>query len=69
MLIVIDDVILSLHYRGRLQHGRHFTFNSSAGDTAITLVTAKIVGAIADRHHTFAACGPWLQVSAFSCFC
>ena len=49
-------------YRGRLKHGRHFTFKSFAGDVAITFVCAGVQGAFADERHLYAAHGPWLQV-------
>ena len=50
------------HYRGRLQHGRHFTFMSATNDSAITLVSPSVNGSIADERHPFAAHGLWLQV-------
>lgn len=50
-------------YRGRLKHGRHFTFKSVLNDVAITLVSTSVVGSIADEHHPYAAHGPWLQVT------
>lgn len=49
-------------YRGRLKHGRHFTFKSFAGDVAITFVCAGVQGTFADERHPYAAHGPWLQV-------
>ena len=48
--------------RGRLWHGRHFTYKSFAGDLAITLVCPGVQGTFADHDHPFAARGPWLQV-------
>ena len=50
------------HYRGRLKHGRHFTFKSAAGDVAITLVTPSVEGSFADNKHPYAAHGPWLHI-------
>ncbi|XP_031573506.1 suppressor of fused homolog [Actinia tenebrosa] len=55
-------MLLTLAIRGRLRHGRHFTFTSSTSDTAITFVTTNITGSIADREHQYAACGTWLQI-------
>lgn len=52
---------LILH-RGRLLHGRHFTYKSINGDTAITFVSTGVEGAFATEEHPFAAHGPWLQV-------
>lgn len=49
-------------YRGRLKHGRHFTFKSVLNDVAVTLVSPSVVGSIADEEHPFAAHGTWLQV-------
>ena len=49
-------------YRGRLKHGRHFTFKSAAGDVAITLVTPSVEGSFADNKHPYAAHGPWLHI-------
>lgn len=49
--------------RGRLLHGRHFTYKSITGDTAITFVSTGVEGAFATEEHPYAAHGPWLQVS------
>ena len=48
--------------RGRLDHGRHFTFRSLQGDVAITLTTDGVEGAVATSSQPFIAQGPWLQV-------
>lgn len=48
--------------RGRLNHGRHFTFRSLHGDVAITLMSDGVEGAIATHAQPFIAQGPWLQV-------
>ena len=53
---------LSHAHRGRLKHGRHFTYKSFTGEVAITLVCPGIHGTFADEDHPFAAQGPWLQV-------
>ncbi|EDO35289.1 predicted protein [Nematostella vectensis] len=55
-------MLLPLAIRGRLRHGRHFTFSSSVSDTTITLVTSNVAGSIADREHPYSACGSWLQL-------
>lgn len=52
----------SVIHRGRLDHGRHFTFRSLHGDVAITLMTDGVEGAIATHAQPFIAQGPWLQV-------
>lgn len=48
--------------RGRLLHGRHFTYKSITGDMAITFVSTGVEGAFATEEHPYAAHGPWLQV-------
>lgn len=49
-------------YRGRLKHGRHFTFKSTLNESAVTLVSPSVAGAIVDGEHRFAIHGLWLQV-------
>lgn len=51
-----------LTFRGRLKHGRHFTFKSTLNDSAVTLVSPSVAGAIVDSEHRYAAHGLWLQV-------
>lgn len=51
-----------IFYSGRLLHGRHFTYKSINGDTAITFVSTGVEGAFATEEHPYAAHGPWLQV-------
>uniref|UniRef100_A0A671PE90 Suppressor of fused homolog n=1 Tax=Sinocyclocheilus anshuiensis TaxID=1608454 RepID=A0A671PE90_9TELE len=48
--------------QGRLLHGRHFTYKSINGDTAITFVSTGVEGAFATDEHPYAAHGPWLQI-------
>ncbi|KDR22406.1 suppressor of fused homolog [Zootermopsis nevadensis] len=54
--------LLFLAIRGRVMHGRHFTFKSVLGDTAITLVAPTVTGTLVDQEHPYVAHGPWLQV-------
>nr|CAI5841390.1 unnamed protein product [Callosobruchus analis] len=54
--------LLPLAIRGRVKHGRHFTFKSVLGDAAITLVAHTVTGTLVDSEHPFVAQGPWLQV-------
>ncbi|GFG39370.1 hypothetical protein Cfor_08323 [Coptotermes formosanus] len=54
--------LLPLAIRGRVKHGRHFTFKSVLGDTAITLVAPTVTGTLVDSEHPYVAHGPWLQV-------
>lgn len=49
-------------YRGRLKHGRHFTFKSTLNEVAVTLVSPSVVGSIVDSEHRYATHGLWLQV-------
>ncbi|XP_039263815.2 suppressor of fused homolog [Styela clava] len=55
-------MLLPLSCRGRILHGRHFTFKSVHGDTAVTLVATGVEGAFVTEETPFAARGPWLQV-------
>lgn len=55
-------ILYLIFYRGRLLHGRHFTYKSINGDTAITFVSTGVEGAFATEEHPYAAHGPWLQV-------
>uniref|UniRef100_A0A8B9HA78 Suppressor of fused homolog n=1 Tax=Astyanax mexicanus TaxID=7994 RepID=A0A8B9HA78_ASTMX len=56
-----SGTLLPLCLRGRLLHGRHFTYKSINGDTAITFVSTGVEGAFATEEHPYAAHGPWLQ--------
>lgn len=49
-------------FRGRVNHGRHFTFKSVLGDTAITFVASSVTGTLVTADSPFVAHGPWLQV-------
>ncbi|KAG8222758.1 hypothetical protein J437_LFUL008156 [Ladona fulva] len=54
--------ILPLALRGRVKHGRHFTFKSALGDNAITLVAPSVTGTLVDTDCPYAAHGGWLQL-------
>jgi len=54
--------LILLALKGRLKHGRHFTFKSLLNDIAITFVSTSVLGAFATEEHPFAAHGAWLQV-------
>lgn len=58
----VHNGLCLIFYRGRLLHGRHFTYKSINGDTAITFVSTGVEGAFATEEHPYAAHGPWLQV-------
>uniref|UniRef100_A0A8B9EWR0 Suppressor of fused homolog n=1 Tax=Amazona collaria TaxID=241587 RepID=A0A8B9EWR0_9PSIT len=57
-----SGALIPLCLRGRLLHGRHFTYKSITGDTAITFVSTGVEGAFATEEHPYAAHGPWLQI-------
>lgn len=54
--------ILPLALRGRLKHGRHFTFKTVTGSLAITFLTESVTGSYVNTQQPFALHGPWLQV-------
>jgi suppressor of fused-like protein len=54
--------LLPLAIRGRVRHGRHFTFKSVLGETAITLVANTVTGTLVDSEHPYVAQGSWLQI-------
>lgn len=54
--------LCTLLFRGRVKHGRHFTFKSVLGDTAITFVAASVTGTFVNPTTPYASHGPWLQV-------
>lgn len=54
--------ICVIYYRGRVRHGRHFTFKSVLGDTAVTLVASSVTGTLVGPQKPYVAHGPWLQV-------
>ena len=51
-----------LFNRGRLKHGRHFTFKSVLDAWAVTFVSPAVVGSFVDATCPFASRGPWLQI-------
>ena len=57
-----SGALLPLALRGRLKHGRHFTFKSIVGNSAVTLVPPSVSGAFVDSSNPYATHGPWLQV-------
>lgn len=54
--------LLPLAIRGRVKHGRHFTFKSVLSETVITLVASSVTGTLVDAEHPYVAQGAWLQV-------
>ncbi|XP_037089754.1 suppressor of fused homolog [Pollicipes pollicipes] len=57
-----SGLMLPLALRGRLKHGRHFTFKSMAGDCAVTLVAPSVQGSVCTEAQPYVARGRWLQV-------
>lgn len=53
---------LPLALRGRLKHGRHFTYKSVCGQSALTLVTEDISGALCSETAPIVAHSGWLHV-------
>jgi len=49
-------------FRGRVKHGRHFTFKSILTDIAITFVASTVTGTFVTNSSPFASRGSWLQV-------
>lgn len=45
-----------------MRHGRHFTFKSVLGETAITLVAHSVTGTMVSMENPFVAQSSWLQV-------
>lgn len=50
------------YFRGRVMHGRHFTFKSIISHSAITLVASSVTGTLVSQEKPFAVQGPWLQL-------
>ncbi|CAG5075898.1 Similar to Sufu: Suppressor of fused homolog (Mus musculus) [Cotesia congregata] len=48
--------------RGRIMHGRHFTFKSVLSHTATTFVAPSVTGKFVSSDKPFVVQGPWLQV-------
>ncbi|KAG7159799.1 Suppressor of fused-like [Homarus americanus] len=57
-----SGALLPLALRGRLKHGRHFTFKSVVDIGAVTLVPPAVAGAFVDAACPYASRGPWLQI-------
>ncbi|XP_050297866.1 suppressor of fused homolog [Anthonomus grandis grandis] len=54
--------LLPLAIRGRVKHGRHFTFKSVLGETGVTLVACSVTGTLVSLDYPYVAQGSWLQV-------
>ncbi|XP_063988966.1 suppressor of fused homolog [Diachasmimorpha longicaudata] len=54
--------LLPLAIKGRVMHGRHFTFKSILSHSAITIVASSVTGTLVSRERPYVVQGPWLQV-------
>lgn len=57
--------LLPLAIKGRVIHGRHFTFKSVLGETAITLVANSVTGTLVNAEHPYVAQGSLALVVPF----
>lgn len=53
---------MGLTFRGRIRHGRHFTFKALVGNATITFVASSVSGSLVNGEKPFVAQGSWLQV-------
>jgi suppressor of fused-like protein len=49
-------------FRGRIRHGRHFTFKGATGNATITFVAPSVAGTLVSDDKPFVAQGSWLHV-------
>uniref|UniRef100_A0AAR5PYW5 Suppressor of fused homolog n=1 Tax=Dendroctonus ponderosae TaxID=77166 RepID=A0AAR5PYW5_DENPD len=54
--------LIILIFRGRVKHGRHFTFKSALEETAVTLVAHSVTGTLVNPESPYVSQGSWLQV-------
>ncbi|XP_034948202.1 suppressor of fused homolog [Chelonus insularis] len=54
--------LLPLAIKGRIMHGRHFTFKSVLSHSAITVVASSVTGTLVSSEKPYVVQGPWLQV-------
>lgn len=54
--------LLPLAIKGRVMHGRHFTFKSILSHSAITMVAPSVTGTLVSCERPYVLQGPWLQV-------
>ncbi|KAL5244334.1 hypothetical protein ACI65C_011744 [Semiaphis heraclei] len=55
-------LLLPFVLKGRIRHGRHFTFKALTGDATITFVAPSVSGSLVSEEKPFVAQGSWLQV-------
>ncbi|XP_077263958.1 suppressor of fused [Temnothorax americanus] len=54
--------LLPLAIKGRVMHGRHFTFKSILSHSAVTIVAPSVTGTFVSKEKPYVVQGPWLQV-------
>ncbi|KAJ8664546.1 hypothetical protein QAD02_006208 [Eretmocerus hayati] len=54
--------LLPLALRGRVLHGRHFTYKSIISQSAVTLVAPTVTGTFVSKDRPYVMQGTWLQV-------
>ena len=64
-LQIYITLFFSSIFRGRLAHGRHFTFKGGVSDCAITFVSTDVTGTSVDENYPYAALKNWLQVKQY----
>ncbi|XP_029343842.1 suppressor of fused homolog [Acyrthosiphon pisum] len=61
-------LLLPFVLKGRIRHGRHFTFKALTGDATITFVASAVSGSLVSEEKPFVAQGSWLQVLVSNSF-
>jgi len=54
--------LLPFVLKGRIKHGRHFTFKALSGDATITFVASSVSGSLVSDEKPYVAEGSWLQI-------
>ncbi|OQR71854.1 suppressor of fused-like [Tropilaelaps mercedesae] len=54
-------LLLPLMLKGRLKHGRHFTYKSAMNSSALTFVVPSVQGSFVSEESPFAVQGQWCQ--------
>lgn len=49
-------------FRGRIKHGRHFTFKALTGNATITFVASSVSGSLVSDEKPYVAEASWLQI-------
>lgn len=53
---------MDLFFRGRIRHGRHFTFKALTREDKITFVASTVLGTFVTEENPIVVQGSWLQV-------